>query len=66
MTIGTLYGIGVGPGDPEWMTVKAARILSACRHVYVPKSPAAAESIALEIARCYLRPDAVVHELTFP
>jgi precorrin-2/cobalt-factor-2 C20-methyltransferase len=24
---GTLYGIGVGPGDPELMTIKAARIL---------------------------------------
>lgn len=66
MTIGTLFGIGVGPGDPEWMTVQAARLLSACRHVYVPKSREAAESIALEIARCYLRPDAAIHELTFP
>jgi precorrin-2/cobalt-factor-2 C20-methyltransferase len=26
---GRLYGVGVGPGDPELMTVKAARILSA-------------------------------------
>jgi precorrin-2/cobalt-factor-2 C20-methyltransferase len=66
MTTGTLYGIGVGPGDPEWMTVKAARILAACRHVYVPKSQVAAESIALDIARCYLKPYAAVHELTFP
>ncbi|HAO21626.1 MAG TPA: precorrin-2 C(20)-methyltransferase, partial [Desulfobacteraceae bacterium] len=24
---GTLYGIGVGPGDPELITVKSARIL---------------------------------------
>ena len=56
--IGTLYGIGVGPGDPEWMTVKAVRILSTCRHVCVPKSGLAADSVALEIARNYLRPDA--------
>jgi len=29
MTVaGTLYGVGVGPGDPELMTLKAARILS--------------------------------------
>jgi len=27
-TAGTLYGVGVGPGDPELMTLKAARILS--------------------------------------
>jgi precorrin-2/cobalt-factor-2 C20-methyltransferase len=66
MTMGTLYGIGVGPGDPEWMTVKAARILSTCRHVCVPRSDLATESVALEIARVYLRPDVIVHEQSFP
>ena len=66
MTMGTLYGIGVGPGDPEWMTVKAVRILSTCRHVCVPKSAVTADSVALEIARNYLRPDAVVHEQSYP
>jgi precorrin-2/cobalt-factor-2 C20-methyltransferase len=65
MTLGTLYGIGVGPGDPEWMTVKAARLLSSCRHVCVPKPREAADSVALEIARPYLRPDAVIHQATF-
>ena len=33
---------------------------------YAPRSAAAADSVALEIARRCLRPDAVVHELTFP
>ncbi len=66
MTMGTLYGIGVGPGDPEWMTVKAVKILAACRHVCVPRSGLASDSVALEIARNYLRPDAVVHEQSFP
>ena len=51
MKLGTLYGIGVGPGDPEWMTVKAARILAECRHVCVPKSRGEGDSVALEIAR---------------
>lgn len=27
---GTLYGLGVGPGDPELVTLKALRILRAC------------------------------------
>lgn len=65
MSMGTLYGIGVGPGDPEWMTVKAVRVLGQCRHVCVPKARDLAESIALEIARPYLRPDAEVHQTTF-
>ena len=65
-SLGTLYGIGVGPGDPQWMTVKAVGILSTCRHVCVPKSALAADSVALEIARDYLRPDAVVHEQSYP
>jgi precorrin-2/cobalt-factor-2 C20-methyltransferase len=66
MTQGTLYGIGVGPGDPEWITVKAVKILAACRHVCVPKSDSADGSVALEIARAYLRPDAIVHQQSYP
>lgn len=34
---GTLYGIGVGPGDPELMTLKAVRLIEQCDLVAVPK-----------------------------
>ena len=30
---GTLYCVGLGPGDPELMTLKSARILSAAKNV---------------------------------
>jgi precorrin-2/cobalt-factor-2 C20-methyltransferase len=63
---GTLYGIGVGPGDPEWITVKAAGILGECHYVFAPKPPDAGESLALQIARRYLHEHAEIRELAFP
>jgi precorrin-2/cobalt-factor-2 C20-methyltransferase len=66
MKLGTLYGIGIGPGDPELITVKGAARLSASRWVFVPKAAQDADSLALAIASRYLRPDAEVIELVFP
>ncbi|MCC9000511.1 MAG: SAM-dependent methyltransferase, partial [Candidatus Contendobacter sp.] len=34
--IGTLYGVGVGPGDPELLTLKAVRILQSVPVVAYP------------------------------
>lgn len=66
MNLGTLYGIGVGPGDPTLITVKGAAILSATRWIFVPKPSADGESLALSIARRYLCADAEIVELVFP
>ena len=33
---GVAYGVGVGPGDPELMTVKAIRLIRETRIVAVP------------------------------
>lgn len=63
---GRFYGIGVGPGDPGLLTVRAAEILKNSRHVFVPKARSDGDSVALEIARCYLPGDAQQHELVFP
>ncbi|MGI6031667.1 MAG: precorrin-2 C(20)-methyltransferase [Eubacteriales bacterium] len=35
---GTLYGVGVGSGDPELITLKAVRIIRQCDVVAVPQS----------------------------
>ncbi|HML37196.1 MAG TPA: precorrin-2 C(20)-methyltransferase [Bacillota bacterium] len=35
---GKLYGLGVGPGDPELMTLKAARLIRECQVVAIPAS----------------------------
>ncbi|MBI5249778.1 MAG: precorrin-2 C(20)-methyltransferase [Desulfomonile tiedjei] len=66
MKTGTLYGIGVGPGDPDLITVKAAKLLAESQHVFVPKARKGSESLALTIARKHINPEAEIHEVLFP
>lgn len=62
---GTLYGIGVGPGDPELLTLKAVRLI---RSALVIAYPAAEHrrSIARGIVAEYLRDDQEEIALRFP
>jgi precorrin-2/cobalt-factor-2 C20-methyltransferase len=46
---GKLYVIGIGPGDPELMTLKAVRILKKVPCVFVPKGREEGSSLALSI-----------------
>ena len=66
MKAGIFYGIGVGPGDPELITMKGARVLARCWDVFVPKARMEGDSTALAIAGHYLSADSRVHELLFP
>jgi len=44
-----LYGVGVGPGDPELLTLKALRVIRECPVIGIPgKNPS--ESVAFKIA----------------
>ena len=47
---GTLYIVGVGPGDPELLTLKAARILEKCQIWLSPAASRNGDSTALAIA----------------
>lgn len=51
-TLGKLYGVGVGPGDPELITVKAARVISSAD--FIAAAHSGGENIALNIASSYL------------
>jgi len=55
---GTLYGIGLGPGDPELMTLKAARLIGAAQLFAYPALPGV-DSLARSIAADLLPEGAV-------
>ena len=47
---GILYGVGVGPGDPELLTVKALKTLEHCPVIAAPRTRSG-ETLALDIVR---------------
>lgn len=55
--VGTLYGVGLGPGAPDLMTLRAARLIEAAEVIAYP-TLAGAESFARSIAADLIRADA--------
>ncbi|VAX21675.1 Cobalt-precorrin-2 C(20)-methyltransferase [hydrothermal vent metagenome] len=66
MSLGVLYGIGVGPGDPELISVKGANLISNTKRLFVPIARVKAKSVALDIVKSYVADDTDVCELVFP
>lgn len=62
---GTLFGVGLGPGDPELVTVKAARLIAAA-DVVAYHCAQHGRSIARTIAGPYLREGQLEECLTYP
>jgi precorrin-2/cobalt-factor-2 C20-methyltransferase len=62
---GTLYGVGVGPGDPELMTVKAWRLISMAKVItYLAANEN--ESTARNIARHFIPDDVEEISINMP
>ena len=49
MKKGVFYGVGVGPGDPELLTLKAVHLLERCPVIAAPRTKSG-EMLALDIA----------------
>lgn len=62
---GTLYGVGLGPGDPELVTVRGARVI-ADAHVVAFHAARHGRSIARDTAATYMRDGQVEELLVYP
>lgn len=58
-----IYGVGVGPGDKELITLKAYRLIRSCDYVFIPESKG--QSLAGLISDEYIK-DKKIFELSFP
>jgi len=65
-TAGIFYGIGVGPGDPDLITIKAAKILNRVDIVFAAASTKNNHSLAVNIARAHIPDSTTVKMLRFP
>ncbi len=63
---GIFYGIGVGSGDPELLTVKACKALSTLDVLIAPVTVEEKESIAYNVVRDFVNPGAEVLFRRFP
>ncbi|MDO9566147.1 MAG: precorrin-2 C(20)-methyltransferase [Candidatus Desulfaltia sp.] len=66
MQSGILYGIGVGPGDPDLITLKAVKTLSSVAVVFAAASTKNSYSLAMEIVAPHLKKGVPVVRLGFP
>lgn len=63
--VGRLYGVGVGPGDPELITRKAARLIAAA-DVIAYHAGVGKESNARRTAAEFFPADVIEEQLTYP
>jgi len=60
------YVVGLGPGDPELVSVKASRILSEADVIFIPYSTGTNRSLAINIVNYYRNSNSKIIPLGFP
>ncbi len=64
--LGTLYGVGVGPGDPKLLTIRALEVIREVGVVFAASSPKNGYSLALQTVQEHLPASTRVERLPFP
>jgi len=62
--LGTLYGVGIGPGDPELVTLKGIRTFASCDTIFTVVSAHVDASTSESVVRTHC-PDANIVRLSF-
>jgi precorrin-2/cobalt-factor-2 C20-methyltransferase len=60
---GNFYGIGLGPGDPELLTLKAVHTIQNVDRIFIPRSDSKEDSIAREIVHEYVKDKRVIEQI---
>lgn len=63
---GKLFGVGVGPGDPGLLTVRATEVLQQADVICVPRSRAENDSVAMKAAGAYIANTTEILEIATP
>lgn len=66
MKMNRFYGVGVGPGEPELITLKALKVLQKAGTIFAPKAKMKGDSLAREIVEKVLGEEKEIIELEFP
>lgn len=64
MTLGKLYGVGIGPGDPQYLTLRAADILRSVDIIFTVISQNANVSTSQQVVE-YLKPQGEIRLQVF-
>ena len=64
---GTFYGLGVGPGDPKLLTIRAVEVLREVPVVFAASSSKNEYSVALNVVQSYIPESTrIVHSVLSP
>lgn len=60
---GHFYAVGVGPGAPDLLTLRAAKLIEDCDALIAPKSERSASSLALGIVQAHVRQQEILEHV---